>query len=102
MTDKISINYNDFQSNISALRSSASAIKSSIETNRTFENTNIKPLIKDLEHIIKVIELIKKYQGSLHTDIDTLEQVGEKIKEKDEKIAEAHKIHGIGHQPLRT
>lgn len=102
MTEKISIDYNDFQSNVSALKSSASNIKSSMETNRTFDNTNIKPLIKDLEHIIKAIELIKKYQGSLHTDIDTLEQIGEKIKENDQKIAEANKIHGTGPQPLRT
>lgn len=87
MIDKIGINLGEFQLHISTLKSSATGIESSIETNRTFNKTNITPFTKDLEHIIKAIELINKYQTLLHSDIDTLNQTGKKIKETDERLA---------------
>lgn len=88
MTQEIKLDYDAFQSLVSTLRTSTSGIESSVKTSRTFEDTNINPLIKDLEHIIRTLELLKKYQTSLHKDIDVLEQVGEKIKERDLELAE--------------
>lgn len=92
MIDKIGINLGEFQLHISTLKSSATGIDSSIETNRTFNQTNITPFTKDLEHIIKAIELINKYQTLLHSDIDTLNQTGKKIKETDERLATGLRI----------
>lgn len=88
MTQEIKLDYDQFKSHVSTLRSSVNGIESSVKTNRTFEDTNINPLIKDLEHIIRTLELLKKYQTSLHKDIDVLEQVGEKIRERDLELAE--------------
>lgn len=88
MAEEIKLDYDGFTSLVSTLRSSASGIESSVKTNRTFDDTNINPLIKDLEHIIRTLELLKRYQTSLHKDIDTLEQVGEKIRERDLELAE--------------
>lgn len=102
MTEKVGINPSEFQSSISVLRSSASDIRSGIKTNRTFNKTNISPLIKDLEHVIKAIELIKRYQTLLSSDIDTLEQTGEQIKENDERLAAISKSNVNGSQPIRT
>ncbi len=42
---------------------------------------------KDLEQVIKGIELIKRYQTLLNSDIETLVQTGEEIKENDERLA---------------
>ncbi|MEC5425189.1 TIGR04197 family type VII secretion effector [Virgibacillus sp. C22-A2] len=102
MIEEVGINLGEFQSNISRLRSSASGIESSIKTNRTFNKTNIEPFTNDLEHIIRAIELIRKYQTLLNSDIDTLEQTGEKMKENDERIAAISNIDVTGPQPLRT
>jgi len=88
VTEEIKFDYNRFQSFVSNLKSSTLGINSSIKTNRTFEKTNSKPFIKDLEQVIRVIELLNRYQTSLHTDIETLEQIGEKIKERDIELAE--------------
>jgi len=100
MIDKIGINPGEFQLHISTLKSSVSGIESSIETNRTFNQTNITPFTKDLEHIIKAIELINKYQTLLHSDIDTLDQTGKKIKETDERLATGPRINTTGPHPL--
>lgn len=102
VTEEIKLNYNDFQSFVSALRTSTSNIESSIQTGRIFDKTNIKRLSKDLEHIITAIELIQKYQQSLHTDIDTLEQIGEKINERDQDLAERYNNSGVHTHQLRT
>lgn len=87
MIDEISINPGEFQLHISALRSAASSIECGIDTDRTFNKTNINPLVKDLEQVIKGIELIKRYQTLLNSDIETLVQTGEEIKENDERLA---------------
>ncbi len=57
MTEEIKLDYNNFQSFISTLKSSASGIDGGIQTSRTFEKTNIKPLAKDLEQVIRALEL---------------------------------------------
>jgi len=88
MTQEIKLDYSDFKSFISTVKSSAEGIESSVATSRTFDTTNINPLKKDLEHIIRTIELLNKYQTSLISDIETLEQIGEKINERDQKLAE--------------
>ncbi|MFD1361466.1 TIGR04197 family type VII secretion effector [Lentibacillus salinarum] len=100
MAEEVGINMGEFRSNIATLRSSASSIESGIKTNRTFDKTTIKPFTKDLENVIKAIELLQKYQTLLDSDIDTLEQTGEKMKENDERLAQANP--GImGPQPIR-
>ncbi|MEI3614949.1 hypothetical protein [Pseudogracilibacillus sp. SO30301A] len=51
-----------------------------MKTNRMFSKTNIKPFIQDMEHVIKAVELLTKYQALLSSDIDVLEQTGEQIR----------------------
>lgn len=102
MIEKLSINPGEFQSNISALRPSAAGIESGIKTSRSFNQTNIKPFTKDLEHVIRAMGLLKRYQTLLNSDIDILEQTGEKIKENDERLAATSTIDVDGPQPLRT
>lgn len=99
---EVGINLSEFQSTISGLRSSASSIESSIKTNRTFNKTNIKPFIQDLEHVIKAAELLTKYQALLSSDIDVLEQTGEQIREKDEELATMSNMDITGPQRLHS
>lgn len=94
MSQLIRLNISEFETVISALQSSASGIDSSVKTSRTFEKTNIKPLTKDLEQVIKSIELVQKYQTSLHKDIETLERIGENLKQKDAALAKQQANYG--------
>ncbi|GAB3799603.1 TIGR04197 family type VII secretion effector [Virgibacillus kimchii] len=102
MIEEVSINPGELKSQISALRSSASSLESSIKTSRTFNKTNIKPFIKDLENVIRAIELLQKYQTLLNSDIDILEQTIEQMRENDERLAALQKTDVTGPQPLRT
>ncbi len=102
MTQEIKLDYDDFKSLISTLKSSTSGIESSVKTSRAFDKTNINPLTKDLEHIIRTIELLKRYQTSLHTDIDTLEQIGEKIKERDLELADQRNRYAASVHELQS
>src|SRR5690625_6556293 len=87
MAEEVGINIGVFQSNTSKLRSSVSGIEGSIKTNYTFDKTNIKPFMDDLENTIEAIQLLQKYKTLLDSDIDTLKNVGEKMKENDEILA---------------
>lgn len=102
MSKEVGINYREFQSTISALRSSASGIETSLKANRTFSKTNIKPFVQDLEHIMKATELLTKYQAMLNTDIDTLEHTGKQMKENDEDLAAISNTDITGPQRLRS
>ncbi len=75
-----------FRSNISKLKSSVTNIEIKQPTS-TLSKTNIEPFTKDLENVIEAIELLERYKKILETDITTLEQTGEKMREKDEELA---------------
>lgn len=101
MAGEVGINMGVFQSNVSHLRSSASSIESSIKTSTTFDKTNIQPFTKDLENVIKAVELLQKYKTLLYADITALESTGETMQENDKKLAQAHNpISGPGPQPI--
>ncbi|MBT2598933.1 MULTISPECIES: TIGR04197 family type VII secretion effector [unclassified Oceanobacillus] len=85
--NEIGVNIGGFQSTITNLRTSVFSLESSLKTNYTFNKTNIKPFVEDLENTIEAIELLQRYKKLLETDIDTLENVGETMKENDERIA---------------
>lgn len=97
----VGIEVGGFQSSIAKLKTSVSSIESSIKTNYAFDKTNIKPFVDDLENTIEAIELLKRYKKLLNSDIDTLENVGETMRDNDERIA-ASTGDGIGPQPIRT
>jgi len=101
MAEEVGINIGVFQSNTSKLRSSVSGIEGSIKTNYTFDKTNIKPFMDDLENTIEAIQLLRKYKTLLDSDIGTLENVGEKMKENDERLASITTGHVTGPQPIR-
>lgn len=101
MAEEVGINIGVFQSNISKLGSSVVSIESSIKTNYTFDKTNIKPFMDDLENTIEAIQLLQKYKTLLDSDIDTLENVGDKMKENDERLAALTTDHVFGPQPIR-
>lgn len=99
MSKEVSINMSVFRSNVSKLKSSVTDIEIKQPTS-TLSKTNIEPFTKDLENVIEAIELLERYKKILETDITTLEQTGEKMREKDEELAAVN--HPIsGPQPLR-
>lgn len=90
MVVEIGINLSEFQSSVDALRTSSSNLVSSIQKNRTFDKTNIQPFTKDLENVIRAVDLLQQYKSLLESDINTLEHTGENIRENDEGLAQAN------------
>ncbi|WP_371069048.1 TIGR04197 family type VII secretion effector [Sediminibacillus sp. JSM 1682029] len=99
MAEEVGINMDVFRSNIKKLQSSVSGLESGMKTNRSFDKTNIKPFIDDLENTIKAIELLEEYKTLLISDINTLEETGEKMREKDEELARP--MNNMGPQQIR-
>ncbi|MTW86061.1 TIGR04197 family type VII secretion effector [Virgibacillus dakarensis] len=103
MAEVVGINIGEFQSNIEKLRSSLSGLESSIKTSRTFDKTNIAPFTDDLENTIKAVKLLEEYKTLLDTDITTLEDTGEQMRENDENLANYNNPDPeSGPQPLRN
>lgn len=88
MAEEVGININEFESNISTLRSAVSGINSSIKTNREFENTDLKPFMDDLQTTIDAIQLLERYKQMLDADINALNNVGEEMVENDKELAQ--------------
>ncbi|MGP4040975.1 TIGR04197 family type VII secretion effector [Gracilibacillus sp. D59] len=99
MSKEVSINMNVFRSNVSKLRSAVAEIETNKTTN-SFSKTNIEPFTKDLENVIEAMELLEQYKTILESDIVTLEQTGEQMKEQDEKLASVN-YPISGPQPIR-
>lgn len=85
----VSINIGDFEENVSSLNTATLNIKGTIKSDAPFEKTNIKPFTKDVEATIDAIDLLRKYKQMLLNDIESLEHVGQEMKEHDEQIASA-------------
>ncbi len=99
MAKEVSINMSVFRSNIARLRSAVANIEAN-NTTHSFSKTNIEPFTRDLEQVIEALELLQQYKNILETDITTLEQTGEQLKEKDEELASVN-ANFIGPQPIR-
>src|SRR5699024_7106597 len=100
MAEEVGINIGVFQSKISTLRSSDSSIENSIKANYTFDKTNIKPFMDYLKNTIEANQLLQKYKTHLDSDINTLKNIGEKMKENDEILAAITTDHVAGPQLL--
>lgn len=87
MTREVGINIDLFRSNVGKLSDSLSGLQTNNIKTSTFSKTNINPFKQDLENMIKAVELLEKYKLILETDITTLKQTGESIREHDLKIA---------------
>lgn len=98
MAKKISLQTGAFQENIGNLRSTITNVDSEIQTSETFEMTNMEPFTNDLENLIQSVELLERYKTLFHTDIDTLEGVGESLREQDERLSQNDGIKGKNHQ----
>lgn len=97
MAEEVGIKINEFDSNISALRTAVSSINSSMKTTREFEKTDLKPFMKDLETTIDAIKLLERYKQMLDSDVNTLDNVGKEMVENDEHLAKVS-----GPQPMRA
>lgn len=97
---EVGVKINEAQSIVSTLRSSTSSIQINMSTNRSFTKTNITPFTKDLEKVIRAVELLKQYRTLLISDIDILEQTIEKIRENDERISKTTSMTSDGPRPL--
>lgn len=103
MGEEIGIKIEVFRANIKKLRSSLSRLDSGIPKNRSFHRTNITPFTDDLENTIKAIELLIRYKSLLDADIRSLEDIGERIWETDERLAKNannNRHHMSGPQPI--
>ncbi|WP_366249416.1 TIGR04197 family type VII secretion effector [Terribacillus aidingensis] len=86
MGKEVAINMEVFESNVSSLKASAESLLFSQHKSYTLEKTNIAPFTKDLEQMVKAIELLDKYQSFLTQDIQTLKEVGETMRDTDEQL----------------
>ncbi len=103
MSEKISLNIALFKDNVISLRNSVTSVDGQMSTSETLEKTNITPFIDDLENTIRALELLIEYKAMFQADLEVLEDVGEKIREKDTQLSQVQR-HDIrdGYQPLRT
>lgn len=103
MSEKISLNIALFKDNVISLRNSVTSVDGQMSTSETLEKTNITPFIDDLENTIRALELLIEYKAMFQADLEVLEDVGEKIREKDTQLSQVQQ-HDIrdGYQPLRT
>ncbi|WP_010532269.1 TIGR04197 family type VII secretion effector [Lentibacillus jeotgali] len=101
MTKEIGINMGVFSSNISKLRSSVSALDGSIKKDWTYNKTNISPLTNDLENTIRAMELLKRYISLMEADINTLEIIGERLQEIDDRLGDQIESMPNNPQPIR-
>lgn len=106
MANEIKLNIELINSNIDKLRSSVDHLESNINGNESFQGTNIKPFIEDLENLIKAIELLNKYKAMFYDDLIGMEKVAEELRQQDEKLARSTKgkIDTIsnGYKPIRV
>ncbi|MFP7168907.1 TIGR04197 family type VII secretion effector [Terribacillus sp. 7520-G] len=86
MGKEVAINMEVFETNVSSLKASAEALLFSQHKSYILEKTNISPFTKDLEQMVKAIELLDKYKTLLAQDIQTLKEVGETIRDTDEQL----------------
>ncbi len=103
MSEKISLNIALFKDNVISLRNSVTSVDGQMSTSETLEKTNITPFIDDLENTIRALELLIEYKAMFQADLEVLEDVGEKIREKDLQLSQVQQ-HDIrdGYQPIRT
>lgn len=103
MSDRISLNIALFKDNVISLRNSVTSIDGQMSTSETFDKTNIKPFIDDLENMIRALELLMQYKELFQADLETLDDVGEKIREQDIRLSQVQR-HDIrdGYQPIRA
>ncbi|MEI3613013.1 TIGR04197 family type VII secretion effector [Pseudogracilibacillus sp. SO30301A] len=88
MSEKISLNIALFKDNVISLRNSVTSIDGQMSTSETLEKTNITPFIDDLENTIRALELLIEYKALFQADLEVLEDVGEKIREKDTQLSQ--------------
>ncbi|ENH96307.1 hypothetical protein J416_11562 [Gracilibacillus halophilus YIM-C55.5] len=86
MAEEVSINMSVFRSNLSKLKSSVANIEIN-QLTQSFSKTNIEPFTKDVENAAEAIKLLEKYKHVLEADAVTLEDTGEKLREKDEELS---------------
>ncbi|AUJ26911.1 MULTISPECIES: TIGR04197 family type VII secretion effector [Virgibacillus] len=87
MGEQVGINIEVFRENVSRLKAAVSNINSSTNKNWTFDKTNITPFTNDLENAVKAMTILERYVTLLSNDIDTLKNIGESMKEKDEELS---------------
>lgn len=82
---EIGINYNVFKSETGKMKASASAVK--FDFSSSLSSTDIEPFHGYLQLINALKSSVEQYKSLSLTDISKIEDIGEKIKEADEKSA---------------
>lgn len=103
MSDTISLNFALYKDNLIRLKNSVTSLDGQMSTSETLDKTNIKPFIDDLENTIRALELLIEYKKIFHSDLEILNDLGEKIRDQDIKLSQVqhHDIRD-GYQPIRT
>lgn len=102
MSERISLNIALFKDNVISLKNSVQNLEGKMSTNQTFDQTNIKPFINDLENTIRSLDLLNEYKTMFLSDIEVLEDIGEKIREQDLRLSQVqhHDIRD-GYKPIQ-
>lgn len=102
MSEQICINIGVFNSNMTELRGSVNKLATAyMSTGESLDKTNIKPFLNDLENAIRALELLKEYQQLFTSDLSVIEDVANKIREKDEELS-TQQTTSSGPQPARV
>ncbi|MBM7541131.1 TIGR04197 family type VII secretion effector [Amphibacillus cookii] len=86
MAKQVSININEFNTNVSNLRKSVGNLKNSYRV-KGYRKTNTKPFNRDLEYIADALSLLSKYKKVLEADITLLIQTGKGIQDIDRQVS---------------
>jgi len=87
MAEQVQLNIEVFRKNVESIRTSVTNIKSSVQKGRSLSKTNITPFTTDLKNFIEAVELLEQYKLLFQEDLKVIKNVGEKIRERDEQIA---------------
>lgn len=86
---KISIDYDIFTDNVTQLKSNSSNINFKLTSE--IKDTDINPFTSFSALIDELQNSVSEYSNLLQNDIDKIQEVGDQIKESDEKTANLNK-----------
>lgn len=87
MAYDISFNEEDFNEKIGFLEEAILEMESKLTTGQTLDKTNVKPFMKDLENLVRTLEVLQTYKGMFEQDLIEIRKVGDGLIDQDEALS---------------
>lgn len=83
----ISFNETEFNGKVESFENAIADIESKMSKGETLDKTNLKPFVKDLENLVRTLEILEKYRDMLQQDITGIKNIGEGLKNQDAALS---------------